>query len=92
MHLRRGPEASYVPPSGRNKRQRSAMRATQLMRKNQFARVAQLAGSLGIAECNDGTIKDIDPLFLEHGLVLESDLLAYYGPPSHLYKTYPPHW
>jgi hypothetical protein len=58
-------KARIRPPSGRSKSHRAARRAAQLIKKNQFARAAQLAGSLGVAEANEDTIRGIPPMFPE---------------------------
>ena len=67
-------------PSGRSKSQRVARRAAQLLRKNQFARAAALAGSLGVADATPDTIAAIPPLFPDPGVVDPQDLLDYFGP------------
>ena len=72
--------ANIRPPSGRSKSQRAARRAAQLLRKNQFARAAALAGSLGVADATPDTIAGIPPLFPNPGIVDPQDLLDYYGP------------
>jgi len=57
------------------------MKVTQLLHKNQFARAAQLAGSLGVAEASEDTIKYTAPLFPAPRVVAPADMMAYYGPP-----------
>jgi hypothetical protein len=49
----------------KSKSHRAAKRAARLLHKNQFANATQLAGSLGIAEAHEDTIKGIEPMFLE---------------------------
>ena len=73
-------KASIRPPSGRSKSQRAARRAAQLLRKNQFARAAALAGSLGVADATPDTIAGIPPFFPDPGVVDPQDLLDYFGP------------
>ena len=53
-----------------------------MTRKNKFARVAQLAGSLGVAEANEDTIRGIPPMFPEPREISPNDLLEYFGPDS----------
>jgi hypothetical protein len=73
-------KAAICLPSGRSKSQRAARRASQLLRKNQFARAAALAESLGVAEATHDMIKAIPPLFPEPSRVSPEDLLDYFGP------------
>jgi hypothetical protein len=72
-------KSAIRPPSGKSKAQRATRRAAQLLRKNQFVRVATLSGSLGVADITEDTIKAISPLFPERGIVSPTDLLHYYG-------------
>jgi hypothetical protein len=73
-------KAASRPPSGRSKSQRAARRAAQLLKKNQFARAAALAGSLGVADATEDTLKAIPHLFPEPGGVSQADLMDLYGP------------
>ena len=73
-------QASKRLPSGRSKTQRAAKKIAQLLRKNECARAAHLAGNLGVAKANEDTIKVIAPLFPTPGVVEPTNLMAYYGP------------
>ena len=72
--------ANIRPPSGIIKARRAARRAAQLLRKNQFARAAALAGSLSVADATHDTINDIGPLFPNPCGVDPEDLHDLYGP------------
>ena len=56
-------KAAIRLPSGRSKSQRASRRAAQVLRKNQFAKTATLAGSLGVADATEDTIRATPPLF-----------------------------
>ena len=61
-----------------------------MIKKNHFARVAQLAGSLGVAEANEDTIRGIPPLFPEPREIFPEDLLEYFGPVAPPLEDQPP--
>ena len=78
------------PPSCKSKSRRATRRAARLLHENKFAWVAQMAGSLRIAEANEATIRALSPLFLARGEVSEAYLLAYYGPQAAPLQDPPP--
>ena len=53
-----------------------------MLRKNQFVKAAQFAGSQGVVEATEDAISGITPLFPDPSEVSQADLLAYYGPPA----------
>ena len=62
------------------------MRNARLIRKQRFARVTNLVGSLRIADATKDTLKSLRHLFSQSNGVSEEVLLDYYGPaapPNH---------
>jgi hypothetical protein len=73
-------QAQLRPQGNRRKSARAARRAARLIRKNQFSRAANLAGSLGIADATLDTLHSLPSLFPEPTTISEEDLKDFYGP------------
>jgi hypothetical protein len=66
----------------RSKPGRVAWRVARPIRTNQFARVASLAGNLGVTDATLDTLAAIRTLFPKPRAISEEDLLEYYGQAS----------
>ena len=84
VDLRAKVQAHACPSAQRSKTARAARRAARLIHNQQFAKVANLAGSLGIADAIEDTLKSLCHLFPRPAGVSPDDLLEDYGPATPL--------
>jgi len=72
-------QAQLRSQENRIKFARATRRAARLIRKNQFSRAANLAGSLGIADATPDTLRALLSLFPKPTTISEEDLKDFYG-------------